>query len=517
MPKARAEKELFFLLDEPLESDDRQSRRGRKIAKNLFDKMSRVPRLPEPDRVDTEKKARRSIQELLTANGITVGDAHREAMRRGAVTCAVFGAWGSGKTSFLKLLRKQYRESGSTTVWFEPWRYEREDHLLVPLMVEISGTIAHRITQDNVKQAALETGKRLIGRAARAVLRTGGKVVERHLGVDPYQIGESFLEQYGETSTDWTESLSETEKFRQGLYDMIELAAGAAAQEAENGGRLQYPVAVFIDDLDRCDPAQVRRLLESIKLFLDAPGCIFFIALDEEQVQFALSKPYQEIFPQPDGRNVLAQMHGRRYLDKFFQQSVRLDSHYSPHTDSILWLRWRLWRSLRRHLSPEAQKRKSDLQKIFGCIKLNPRALKRAARWLYTEQDLLPADELVREFAEFVFSMNYETVWVAEIQDKSMEGRISFFFSAALCIFGLDGELDNENITALTQFYRRASDMTSSERLSHAGSKNNLFECFPSFLHMLSEMDMRHERNEIEKISKLIYYAGGYKPLVELL
>ena len=39
-------------------------------------------------------------------------------------------------------------------------------------------------------------------------------------------------------------------------------------------------IVVFIDDLDRIKPAIAVEILETIKLFVDVPNCVFVLALD---------------------------------------------------------------------------------------------------------------------------------------------------------------------------------------------------------------------------------------------
>ena len=45
----------------------------------------------------------------------------------------IFGKWGSGKTSFMHLLEKKLSTGSAEPypipVWFNPWRYEKEEHL----------------------------------------------------------------------------------------------------------------------------------------------------------------------------------------------------------------------------------------------------------------------------------------------------------------------------------------------------------------------------------------------------
>lgn len=521
--------DLFFLLDDPLEPDAHENSQTRGLADNVFDRLNNVPAVKPPERPQGEQKARRSVSELLKANDMTVSP-DNVALTRGSVTVAVFGAWGSGKTSFLKLLERRYRHSGSTTVWFEPWRYEREEHLLIPLLVEFSSTISHRLKKDAVKQAALETAKTLVGRAGKAILRTGGKLVDRQLGFDPYQIGETFIEQYGEKSADWTESLSEINKFRQSLYDMIELAAAAdiGVTGDSEAVALQYPVAVFIDDLDRCNPGQVRRLLESVKIFLDAPGCVFFIALDEEQVQFALAEPYRDLYPQSDGVNIRANTQARRYLDKFFQYSIHLSDGYSLYDESVGDLRNKLWDVLSRNLDKRLTGQLKDLERTFYCIRANPRTLKRAARWLYFEQVTTSPEKLPAEFAELAFAVNYETVWVGELQGQTLETRSRFYTACSDVMSDGSGNLDASRLNAalieiaqLSQGQGPSEDegpppqeppedegLPREEPGPSLSSEAMLAQAYPQFVETLHGLVTRRQENEQKNLAFLVWQAS---------
>ena len=50
----------------------------------------------------------------------------------------IYGKWGSGKTSFMHLLHNELKEIKNkpypVPVWFNPWRYEEEEHLIVPFL-----------------------------------------------------------------------------------------------------------------------------------------------------------------------------------------------------------------------------------------------------------------------------------------------------------------------------------------------------------------------------------------------
>ncbi len=63
----------------------------------------------------------------------------------------IFGKWGSGKTSFMRLLEKRLSASDSkpfiVPVWFNPWRYQKEEHLIIPFLKTIEIAIKRRLVE----------------------------------------------------------------------------------------------------------------------------------------------------------------------------------------------------------------------------------------------------------------------------------------------------------------------------------------------------------------------------------
>src|SRR5215469_9078188 len=52
-------------------------------------------------------------------------------------TIGVFGAWGSGKTTLMNLVRKGLEEDGTKTVWFNAWKYDGKEVIWNALMQAI--------------------------------------------------------------------------------------------------------------------------------------------------------------------------------------------------------------------------------------------------------------------------------------------------------------------------------------------------------------------------------------------
>jgi hypothetical protein len=79
------------------------------------------------------------------------------------------------------------------------------------------------------------------------------------------------------------------------------------------------PIVIFVDDLDRCSPANVARVVEAVNLFLagDFPDCMFVLGMDTELVAAALQSTHKDLlaFLPADARLPL----GWRFMDKFVQ------------------------------------------------------------------------------------------------------------------------------------------------------------------------------------------------------
>src|SRR3990167_4151303 len=86
----------------------------------------------------------------------------------------IFGKWGSGKTSFMHLLEKRLSEDTREKntipiipIWFNPWRYEKEKHLIIPFLK----TIEHGI--ERYIRAPKGMSEELLNKMGAACLKIG--------------------------------------------------------------------------------------------------------------------------------------------------------------------------------------------------------------------------------------------------------------------------------------------------------------------------------------------------------
>ena len=82
-------------------------------------------------------------------------------------TVGIFGGWGTGKTTMMQMIKDEIDTNYSdvaTTIWFDSWRYEREEYsLMIPLLRTIIVTLHNviiKLTDDKKKQILrnLQTG-----------------------------------------------------------------------------------------------------------------------------------------------------------------------------------------------------------------------------------------------------------------------------------------------------------------------------------------------------------------------
>jgi KAP-like P-loop domain-containing protein len=87
-------------------------------------------------------------------------------------------------------------------------------------------------------------------------------------------------------------------------------------------GEGDQKLVVFVDELDRCSPAEVATTLETLRTFLGVPGCVFLVAADQHVLEQALTEHVRQATP-PDTANPYYSA-GSAYLDKIFQYQLAL-------------------------------------------------------------------------------------------------------------------------------------------------------------------------------------------------
>jgi len=313
---------------------------------------------------------------------------------RGPFTIGVFGGWGTGKTSVLRLAKTEIDGSTSknvVTVWFNAWQYEHDQHPIVPLVASIvdqlqARLIASKSGTERVSEI-VQRGWSKLTNVLRAVIygiEAKAKVAVPGLGdVEVGLAAKEMIDRYEDVSRA-ADPLVERTLY----YNAFEVLRRSAPNPPE--GRVDENVGkivVFIDDLDRCLPEKAVRLLESIKLVLTQKGFIFVFALDrpvvERYIDVALRRSLDDAEFVP---------RGAKYLDKIFQLPLELPSHSARFAKYVS-------ATMRRDIFTSGAENKSlakvvePLVKTIGAaIDYNPRSFVRLVNNLLVDLRLLPPD-----------------------------------------------------------------------------------------------------------------------------
>lgn len=385
----------------------------------------------------------------------------------GPFTVGVFGSWGVGKTSILRLAReiidhsKQAEEGKITTISFNAWEYERESHPLVPLIASIIYELNKRKTA--VKKAKQEAQK--LHAALRSLLfglstNLSGKVPfvgEASLTLD----SDKAIERYETLRTQWIDQQIDKSLYYKAFQTLRDI------QEAGNGENL-HRVAVFIDDLDRCFPDKAIQLLESIKLVLNHPGFIFILAVDRNALETYLDKRYSEEF------GVKHYHQGQSYLDKLIQLPLWIPPHEKRFDLLIEALLAR----------PEMQQQQQTFEPLIETVACacehNPRQLIRLLNDILVGQKIYQLSHLQGDFPLSAFVVAHgirhqsDLVYQGLLEDQSLCDMLKDFTDAVSLQRKLLNLLDDngpENMTGIVLRRLHARDSLVRLLVSTAGKE----------------------------------------------
>ena len=254
------------------------------------------------------------------------------------LTIGVFGTWGSGKTSLMRMVKKGL-PADFTIAWFDAWKYDKEETLWRAFLLSVLLAVEEKVKARGELPEALEKLKEMLYRAI-DIEKAGGVTIDLaklggKLAQGAVQIGLSFipggavlsefvkkLQELGaETLTDdVTEAIQrertkihiEQVRFLEQFQEKFKVLIDEYVVKV--GGRL----AVFVDDLDRCLPEKAIEVLEAIKLFVDAPGCVFLLGLDQKVIERGVELRYKDFNKAREGQDAFP-IAGAHYLEKIIQ------------------------------------------------------------------------------------------------------------------------------------------------------------------------------------------------------
>jgi len=186
---------------------------------------------------------------------------------------------------------KNKKNSIVIPVIFNAWRFEKEEHLIIPLLKSLYWKLdqkAQEKTQksNKVKDVLKDTFE-VVKLSFFPIIQSIEKI--KFLGLElnnPTKEIRKNIKKYEENR--------EKNKFKQQKlsYESIYFDIVNQISEAAQKNRVKF--LFLIDDIDRCLPENSLRMLETMKLFLDIPHCAFVMAIDKEVLELAIKHRYKE-------------------------------------------------------------------------------------------------------------------------------------------------------------------------------------------------------------------------------
>ncbi len=280
------------------------------------------------------------------------------------MTVALYGQWGSGKTSMIEELQDDFPDR---SIFFDAWKYRHEKDLTFPLLLKIKNQFLNLFDQETIKSfKRVLAGTFLSGSDLLIKYLTKDKLSLKDLtdGIKAYEDSEKSI------LDDYIDKVEEVEKEYKKLINSI--------------FPTDKPLIIFIDNLDRCLPDSVVDLLENISAFLSYQGvaCIFFLAIDKNHVVKAIEHRY----PGFDGN---------QYLEKIIQIPLMMpkSKNLKQHVDTRIKLSANWKADEIEKISSEMEK----LEKVFHDDFLtNPRRWERIINRILLVVHLSNSDEIFK-------------------------------------------------------------------------------------------------------------------------
>src|SRR3989304_9463236 len=180
-------------------------------------------------------------------------------------TIGIYGEWGTGKTTLMKSIEANLHSTDSyeggqkiLPIWFNAWKYEREDSLAtVSLLKTVGYAMAGHQRFDTLSKTIFK-GLTIVSKDM--MQQIAMQVVTKQNTIDDEDIDQKM---------DYLNKLYRDSVYYEGLDKIKDEMQAIREKEPE------CRVVIFIDDLDRCSPNKALEVLESIKLFLDLEGFVF--------------------------------------------------------------------------------------------------------------------------------------------------------------------------------------------------------------------------------------------------
>lgn len=236
----------------------------------------------------------------------------------------LYGDWGSGKSSLMHMCKHKLEQQNDGTVCllFNGWLYESYDDAKTAILASIldgikdnrdlpeTAMLILKALYDSVdKFKAIKGGIKFgidmaVSGGLSAITNLTIKEVTKKAKKVVESVDEESTIQAIKDKLDYKEVREDIREFREKFAKLIKEAG-------------IKKLVIFIDELDRCNPATILDTLEAMRLFLFNGDVSFVIGADERHVTYAIKTKFDDI----EGINMDI---GKEYQEKLIQYPIRI-------------------------------------------------------------------------------------------------------------------------------------------------------------------------------------------------
>lgn len=222
----------------------------------------------------------------------------------GPLTLSIEGAWGSGKSDFLKRWMRSEPDRETSYAYFDAFL---NDHATDPL-IGLTRAVVSAVEDDIDKPVVLKRIKNAAVKAAPGMLRIGlaaatagvSEVVGKQLGEIAKAATDAASGEFGGIFDADNSREAAMQQFRGALEELT------VSEDAAN-----RKLVIIVDELDRCRPDYALQVLEVVKHFFDVAGVFFLLGYERDTMEAAIKARYGDV-------------NAGVYLDKFIHMSLGL-------------------------------------------------------------------------------------------------------------------------------------------------------------------------------------------------
>ncbi|MBQ4809925.1 hypothetical protein J8M20_01205 [Pseudoalteromonas luteoviolacea] len=278
-----------------------------------------------------DKLNRKADADLLTKVLLKRYKSSKEQSNKSSYVLNLNAEWGAGKTYFVRRWCEDLKQN-HPVVYIDAWSNDFMDSPIITVLSEVQEQLLETIDKRKIKAP---TQKRLKNIGYSVLPKILAALVKRYGGFDINELLESDSNsQEGDTKSKEldlskameamaSQAFSEYSEYKKGVKTLKKTIKELMKYSIDNPKekllalKRDYPVFVFIDELDRCRPTYAVEMLEAIKHIFDIEGLVIIVSTHTEELQHTIKVLYGNEFNADD------------YLRRFFHAKYHLNVHLS--------------------------------------------------------------------------------------------------------------------------------------------------------------------------------------------